>query len=309
MTTDESAISHGVATDVGRVRQHNEDSARVAGTIFVVADGMGGHAAGEVASGIATDALMELAERPVLRARDLVEQLAEANRRILESAARHPEQTGMGTTVAGLALVSAGASQHWVVFNIGDSRVYRLIQGQLSQVTVDHSEVQELVDRGIITAEQAQRHPGRNVITRSLGRDPMGHVDTWVFPPYPGESFVICTDGLTNELEPSEIEAVLLDVHEAQEAADELVRRAVTAGGRDNVTAVVVSLQGQESDADVDEDTSPRESIGRSRSEAPAAPHPADLDVPADDKADGTGDVAGGRSAREGPAGESRSLV
>ena len=282
MTTDESAISHGVATDVGRVRQHNEDSARVAGTIFVVADGMGGHAAGEVASGIATDALMELAERPVLQAHDIVEQLAEANRRILESAARHPEQTGMGTTVSGIALVSGGGSQHWVVFNIGDSRVYRLIDGQLSQVTVDHSEVQELVDRGIITAEQAQRHPGRNVITRSLGRDPMGQVDHWVFPLYPGEVFVICTDGLSNELGLSDIESVLLDVHDAQEAADELVRRAVQAGGRDNVTAIVVTVQGQECQADVDEDTTPREAIGRPRREPPAG---------------------------EGPSGESRSLV
>ena len=282
MTTDESAISHGVATDVGRVRQHNEDSARVAGTIFVVADGMGGHAAGEVASGIATDALMELAERPVLQAHDIVEQLAEANRRILESAARHPEQTGMGTTVSGIALVSGGGSQHWVVFNIGDSRVYRLIDGQLSQVTVDHSEVQELVDRGIITAEQAQRHPGRNVITRSLGRDPMGQVDHWVFPPYPGEAFVICTDGLSNELGLADIESVLLDVDDAQEAADELVRRAVQAGGRDNVTAIVVTMQGQESQPDVDEDTTPREAIGRPRREPPAG---------------------------EGPSGESRSLV
>lgn len=244
MTVDQSAISHGVATDVGRVRQHNEDSARAAGTVFVVADGMGGHAAGEVASRIASDALMELAERPALQARDIVDQLTEANRRILESAARHPEQTGMGTTVAGLALVSGDGSEHWVVFNIGDSRVYRLLDGHLSQVTVDHSEVQELVDRGVITAEQAQHHPGRNVITRSLGRDPMGQVDHWVFPPSPGEAFVICTDGLSNELGRADIEAVLLDAGDAQEAADELVRRAVEAGGRDNVTAIVVTLQG-----------------------------------------------------------------
>ena len=275
MTVDQSAISHGVATDVGRVRQHNEDSARVVGTVFVVADGMGGHAAGEVASGIATDALIELAERPVLQARDIVEQLTEANRRILESAARRPEQTGMGTTVAGLALVSGGGgSQHWVVFNIGDSRVYRLLDGHLSQVTVDHSEVQELVDRGIITAEQAQHHPGRNVITRSLGRDPMGQVDHWVFPPYPGEAFVICTDGLSNELGLPDIEAVLLDVADAQEAADELVRRAVQAGGRDNVTAIVVTLEAHDSAGDVDEDTAPREAAGRPRHEPPAGEEP-----------------------------------
>jgi len=110
----------------------------------------------------------------------------------------------------------------------------------------------------------------------------MGQVDHWVFPPYPGEAFVICTDGLSNELGLADIETVLLDVDDAQEAADELVRRAVQAGGRDNVTAIVVTLQGQGSQADVDEDTTPREAIGRPRREPPAG---------------------------EGTSGESRSLV
>ncbi|AXG14919.1 PP2C family protein-serine/threonine phosphatase [Intrasporangium calvum] len=240
MTTDQSAISVGVATDVGRVRQHNEDCARAAGTIFVVADGMGGHAAGEVASAIAADSVVELAEHPTLQPHDIVEQLGEANRRILESAAHHPEQAGMGTTVAGLALASVDGSKQWVVFNIGDSRVYRMVDDQLSQVTVDHSEVWELVQRGLITEEQAQRHPSRNIITRSLGREPMGDVDTWVLPPHQGESFVICSDGLSNELTRDEIEAVLAAAPDAEAAATELVRRAVEAGGRDNVTAIVV---------------------------------------------------------------------
>ncbi|MDV3219950.1 PP2C family serine/threonine-protein phosphatase [Intrasporangium sp.] len=301
MTVDQSAISFGVATDVGRVRRHNEDSARAAGLIFVVADGMGGHAAGEVASGIAVDALMELAERPVLHQHDIVDQVGEANRRILESAARHPEQTGMGTTVAGLALVSGGGSQHWVVFNIGDSRVYRLIDGHLSQVTVDHSEIQELVERGVITAEQAQRHPGRNVITRSLGRDPMGPVDTWVFPPYPGEVFVICSDGLSNELPTEEIEDVVRAVDDPEVAAGELVRRAVEAGGRDNVTAIVVTLQGHESEAGVDEDTAPREAMGGPEGRQPTGKHTADPKVPTEG--------AGDRAAGEGSTGESRSVV
>ena len=240
MTVDQSAISVGVATDVGRVRQHNEDCARASGTIFVVADGMGGHAAGEVASGIAADAVVELVEHPSLQPQDIVEQLGEANRRILESAARHPEQAGMGTTVAGLALASVDGSEQWVVFNIGDSRVYRMVDDQLSQVTVDHSEVWELVQRGLLTEEQAQRHPSRNIITRSLGREPMGAVDTWVLPPHPREAFVICSDGLSNELTGDEIEAVLAAGPDAEAAATELVRRAVEAGGRDNVTAIVV---------------------------------------------------------------------
>ena len=190
------------------------------------------------------------------------------NRRILASAARHPEQTGMGTTVAGLALVSVGGSRHWAVFNIGDSRVYRCLDGQLSQVTVDHSEVWELVERGLITPEQAHRHPGRNVVTRSLGRDPMGVVDTWVFPPYPGEVFVICSDGLSNELTREEMEAVLTAHPDAEEAAAELVRRGVAAGGRDNVTAIVVAVQGQDADSDVDEDTTPRENVNGSSGES-----------------------------------------
>jgi len=265
MTVDPADLSVGVATDVGRVRQANEDTARVAGTVFVVADGMGGHAAGEIASRIAAETVVELADRAVLNAHDVVDQLAEANRRILESAARHPEQTGMGTTVTGLALVRGNGSQHWVVFNIGDSRVYRMLDGRLSQVTVDHSEVQELVNAGVITPRQAMLHPARNVITRSLGRDPMGSVDTWVFPPYPGECFVICSDGLSNELSTEQIEAVLLESDDAERAATELVRRGVAAGGRDNITVVVVALPKQESDSDVDEDTTPR---GENRSTA-----------------------------------------
>ncbi len=243
-----SAISVGVASDVGRVRPHNEDVARVSGSIFVVADGMGGHAAGEVASSLAAEAVMELADRPGLGAQDILDQIQEANRRIVESAAQHPEQRGMGTTLAGLALVTEGGSQQWVVFNIGDSRVYRLVDGKLSQVTVDHSEVWELVKQGILTPDQAQRHPARNIITRSLGREPLGKVDIWLFSPSEGEAFVICSDGLSNELSAEEIEAVLVEVTDAEQAATELVRRAVEAGGRDNVTAVVVSVQARRPD-------------------------------------------------------------
>ena len=140
--------------------------------VFVVADGMGGHAAGEVASGIATATLGELAERPHRRRDDLVGALALANRRILESVARHPEQTGMGTTAAGLAVVNAGGSDHWAVFNVGDSRVYRFVDGRLRLVTVDHSEVRELSTRGSSPRTRRARHPLRNVVTRSLGSEP-----------------------------------------------------------------------------------------------------------------------------------------
>ncbi len=251
-------IRVGLATHVGG-RAHNEDCARAGRSVFVVADGMGGHAAGEVASAIAADALVELSDRPVLHPRDLIAQVEEANRRILASAAHHPEQTGMGTTVAGVAVVHVGGSPHWAVFNVGDSRVYRLLDGELRQVTVDHSEVWELVQRGELTPEQAQHHPARNIVTRTLGREPMGQVDTWVFPPYAGERFLICSDGLSNELTREQLEEVLTHVDDVQQAADELIRRAVEAGARDNVTAIVFALPGVESD--IDEDTTPREQV------------------------------------------------
>ncbi|MCU1536563.1 MAG: Protein phosphatase [Humibacillus sp.] len=243
---DVPAAPTGLASAVGRVRQHNEDTAASRGTVHVVADGMGGHAAGEVASRIAAQTIVELADRPTLHLHDIVAQVEEANRRILASAARHPEQTGMGTTVAGLALVSGGGARHWVVFNVGDSRVYRCLDGELRQVTADHSEVWELVERGLLTPEEAAHHPGRNIVTRSLGREPMAAVDTWVFPPCPGESFVICSDGLSNELTREQMESILARHPQAPDAAEALVEAAVEAGGRDNVTAIVVQLPGEE---------------------------------------------------------------
>jgi serine/threonine protein phosphatase PrpC len=234
------AVTTGLATDIGLVRDHNEDAAGVAGRMFVVADGMGGHAAGEVASRIAADTLLELAEREDLTLHDVVEQVVEANRRIVESARQHREQRGMATTITGVAVVEHEGSQHWGVFNLGDSRVYHLAGGTLNQVTVDHSEVQELVQRGILTPEEAQVHPARNIVTRSLGREPLDGVDAWLLPLGRSDVFVICSDGLSNELTSAEIEVIVLEHPDAQEAAEALVRSAVEAGGRDNVTAVVV---------------------------------------------------------------------
>lgn len=254
----ELAVRVGVATDVGRVREHNEDGVFARGSMFVVADGMGGHAAGEVASGLTVAALGELARRTDLAVADIIAQVEQANIRILRSAAQDPQQHGMATTVTGVALVVVGGSHHWAVFNLGDSRVYRFIDGQLSQVTVDHSEVQELVEAGYLTVEQAKVHPLRHTVTRSLGREPLPPVDTWVFPPCPGERFVVCSDGLTNELDDPEIAEILAAGADPQTTAQHLVNRAVDRGGRDNVTVVVVELADYPA-ADVDEDTLPRE--------------------------------------------------
>lgn len=258
----------GGATDTGRVRAHNEDSALAEGGVFVVADGMGGHAAGEVASGIVVETMRELVTREDLTGEDVTRQLALANERILAEVRSHPEQRGMGTTATGLVLVSAGGSDHWAIFNVGDSRVYRSIDGVLSQVTVDHSEVQELVDAGVITAAEARVHPARNVVTRSLGTEYAHHADAWVLPPYPGERFVLCSDGLTNEVGDDVVRDILQANPDPQAAAEELVRAAVEAGGRDNVTVVVVNLDGDvgehlsETSPRVEADTAPRGGSG-----------------------------------------------
>jgi PPM family protein phosphatase len=236
----------GSATDVGRVRDHNEDDLTTEGGVFAVADGMGGHAAGEVASAIVVECLRGLSERTVLVRDDVVAALTEANARILRSVARHPEQTGMGTTAAGIAVVSAGGSPHWAVFNVGDSRVYRCIDDRLTLVTVDHSEVRELVDGGFITEEEAAHHPLRNVVTRSLGTTTAPTPDVWVLPPHPGERFLICSDGLSNELGADDIRRLLTGTDDPQQAAEALVSAAVEAGGRDNVSVIVVVLDAEE---------------------------------------------------------------
>lgn len=241
-------LRFGSATDIGRVRDHNEDAVLAEGTVFVVADGMGGHAAGEVASGIVVETMRELVGRDGLTTAEVTGQVLQANERIAASVAAHPEQRGMGTTATGLVLVTHEDRAQWAVFNVGDSRAYRLLGDDLVRVTVDHSEVQELVDAGIITAAEAQVHPARNVVTRSLGA-PLAHdPDLWVVPLTPGERFLVCSDGLTNEVTDEQLRAILQAHPEPRDAADELVRAAVAAGGRDNVSVVVVALD----DADVD---------------------------------------------------------
>ena len=248
----------GSASDVGHRRQRNEDGVLAEGSVFVVADGMGGHAAGDVASRLVIEAFRPLAPRDDLRAADVLAALRTANADMLQSSAKHPEQSGMGTTATGLVVVQAGGQPHWAVFNIGDSRVYRYLDDELQQVSVDHSEVQELLDAGMISPDEARAYPRRNVVTRSLGHDPMPQVDLWVVPQQPGERFVICSDGLTDEVEDSVIADVMARGEDPQRTAQSLVEAALSAGGRDNVTAIVVALSRGAGVPDVDEDTSPR---------------------------------------------------
>jgi serine/threonine protein phosphatase PrpC len=234
------SVRVGSATDVGRVRSLNEDSMLVGADFFVVADGMGGHAAGDTASAMAVQRLAGLSGRRELGPADVQAALVAANDEILALAQADRQRAGMGTTVAGLGLIRFAGSEHWVVFNIGDSRVYRFLDGSLVRLTADHSEVEEMVQAGTIAPDDARTHPHRNVITRALGMDPAPEADVWVFPPAPGERFLLCSDGLTSELTDPEIAAVLETMPAPQDGADLLVRRALDAGGHDNVTVILV---------------------------------------------------------------------
>jgi protein phosphatase len=252
-------LAFGVATDRGVRRAVNEDRALATDGIAVVADGMGGHAAGDVASGIAIKALDRLAHTRAPRSSDdLATAIQEANQWILDAVVDHPDHTGMGTTITGVVAASIGGSDHWVVFNVGDSRVYQFLEGRLRQVTVDHSEIEELIAAGSLTPAEARDDPRRNIVTRSLGTDPPPRPDIWVFPPTPGERFLVCSDGLTDELSDDEIQGFLCEGTDAQRVADELVAAAVTAGGRDNVTAIVVDVVISSGGSGAAVDTAPR---------------------------------------------------
>jgi len=230
-------FSHGVATSVGRVRRVNEDSYLAVPPIYAVADGMGGHGSGDVASRLAVEVLARCVELRPLFPEAVLHALEEANLVIIG----HKEPNRMGTTITGVAGLEAAGGDHLMVFNIGDSRVYRLAADRIEQLTVDHSEVQELVLAGVLTREQARTHPRRNVVTRALGSAPVVLADHWLLPAIGGDRFLICSDGLFGEL-PDEVMLPLLAVGSAQQAAEALVAAADDAGGRDNITAVVVDI-------------------------------------------------------------------
>jgi protein phosphatase len=249
-------VRWGAVTDVGRVRRGNEDNLFANGTLFAVADGMGGHLAGEVASQIAIDTLGSIVEG-TMSADAVTAAILQANDSIqIQASDPDHDRRGMGTTLVGLALVRHGADEHWLIFNIGDSRLYRFDEEGLAQVTVDHSEIQELVESGSVTSVEALTHPQRNVITKALGSQPAPTADLWLIPPVAGERYLLCSDGLSNELRDDAIAAVFAQTLSPQGTADELVRQALEAGGRDNVTVIVVAVGEDEPVAD--ETTVPR---------------------------------------------------
>lgn len=236
-------VTAGWATDVGRVRRTNEDAAYVGRRVWAVADGMGGHAAGEVASALAVQAMRELdAADGVLSRERVIEAVEHANDLLLARAHEQRMARGMGTTLTGVALVEEAGDEWLCVFNVGDSRVYRLSDRGLGQVTTDHSEVAELVAEGLITPAQARIHPLRNIVTRFIGGLWAPKVDTWLVRPRVGDRLLVCSDGLNGELTDACIEQVLEAHPDAQAAADALVKDALDSGGNDNVTVVVLDV-------------------------------------------------------------------
>jgi len=237
------ALAWGAATHTGRVRTENEDSFVAAGLVFGVADGMGGHQAGEVASAIAASMMRDRLGHGASSVDVAVAAVVEANAAIFHGAHSNAEQRGMGTTLTAMVVLTDSAVQRRLALvNVGDSRTYVLRGQQLRRVTVDHSYVQELVSTGHITEYEARSHPRRNIVTRALGIEPTVRVDTWVLPFVAGDRYVLCSDGLVDEVDDSDITTILLSTPDPEAAADALVAAANTSGGRDNVTVVVVDV-------------------------------------------------------------------
>ncbi len=250
-------LHHGAATDVGLVRKVNEDSYLVAPPLFVVADGMGGHSGGDVASQMVVEEFQRLSEvyDPARGAEQVAGAFARAQTRIVDFGNAHRAlQPGWhaGTTAVVAALVDDNGVAKWLLANLGDSRIYRVTEGRLEQISVDHSVVQELIDAGEITEQEAAVHPERHVITRALGSPEGIQPDFFLLPLGSAERLLLCSDGVTGMIEATEIEDSPETVAAPRAAADGLVRAAVAAGGRDNATAVVVDVVGLVKDATYD---------------------------------------------------------
>lgn len=227
----------GARSDVGCVRPHNEDSYLVQSPLFCVCDGMGGHAAGEVASSIAVETIAKTAPQSADAAR-LAAAVEAANAAVIEAALNGLGKPGMGCT----ATCAYIENDTLAIAHVGDSRAYLLHEGTLIRVTRDHSYVEELVDAGEITADEARVHPNRSVITRALGSDPAMYADHFTLHIEEGDRLILCSDGLSSMIPDSDIENIATQSSSAQICVDNLVDAALAAGGRDNVTVVVVDL-------------------------------------------------------------------
>ena len=235
-------------TDVGLVRSVNEDSFLAQSPVFLVADGMGGHARGDLASQTVVGVFEEHIEADVPSTPErILDAIHSSNDAVRDLSAVDDIGAAIsGTTLTGVAFVDAGDNEgfHWMAFNVGDSRIYTWDGRTLEQLSVDHSAVQEMVDAGLISAEAAEQHPERNVITRAIGADEFVDADVWLLSAAGPHAFLICSDGLTKELDRDDIARVLVAHADRADGrvnvADALVEEALARGGRDNITVVFV---------------------------------------------------------------------
>lgn len=237
-------LRSAIGSDVGRRRTSNQDSGATTGRLLVVADGMGGHAHGEVASAVTVSALTDLDARlpedltGVDLAEEMTNALVAATDALEQQAQADPEMRGMGTTVVSLLLTG----EHLALAHIGDSRIYRLRSGRIEQLTHDHTMVQQLVDEGQITAEEALSHPRRSVLMRALSTDHAPEPDLDRVPIQEGDRFLLCSDGVTAVLSDDALQDVLSTVEEPSAAVSRLIDLANEGGGPDNITAIVADV-------------------------------------------------------------------
>lgn len=242
----DSYIRAAGATHVGLVRQSNQDNFALREGTFVLADGMGGHQGGEVASFEATSTILESGK--INSVADMVKSVSKANQAILKRAKKEDNLSGMGTTVCVLSeIVGTTGKKRIGIANVGDSRIYRLGNSELTQITQDHSLVGDLVRTGELTQEEAARHPQRNILTRALGIEQDLVIDTWELNPVAGDKYLLCSDGLFNEIDDEKIAQILMEDAELEKIAQNLIDHALEAGGHDNITALVLCVEDQES--------------------------------------------------------------
>jgi len=256
-------LDYGAETDRGTIRAVNEDSILALPPVFVVADGVGGSDGGERASAIVVEEFAQLARQPVIDADGVRAALQTAHSRVR---ALHTDQPhGASSTAVGAVGVMSGDEPYWVVFNIGDSRIYRLPAAspgqpadelpQLTQISVDHSHVQELVEAGVITADEAATHPERNLVTRAVGAEDTLEPDFWMIPMVPGDRWLICSDGLLSDLSYEVVRERVGRRSRAAETAHDLLTMALQQGVGDNVSVIVVDVAGAAGGGDTEETT------------------------------------------------------
>lgn len=251
-------VRWSAATDTGLRRQHNEDSFVVVPPVFAVADGMGGHSHGDIASKHVVERLAELGGRSRVEPADVVEALRLATEDISKLSA--VGELGTGTTVTGCAFAEHEGEPYLAIFNVGDSRTYAMLGDRLTRITVDHSVVQELVDAGLLGEDEAEGHPEANVVTRAVGFNSDPVPDYFLLPIMPDLRVLACSDGLTKEVDDHTIERMLSEHREPADASAALVGAALDAGGRDNVTVIVLDVVRAPAIDDVDR-TVPRTTL------------------------------------------------